>query len=148
MYKPLQHHQGVFLSLLAREWLGLSEREIEKLRKPLGVSAGRNLEERLNLPADGRSDSVVVSRGDHKWGGNGTRYFPPLRRGHHQIIRKISCGCSDGSRSWMQENADPGATGDHGRVFPALHLAPLSPTVSRSVKARGQLVLSDFSHVW
>lgn len=44
-----------------REWLGLSEREIEKLRKPLTSASRRNLlDQRLDLLANGRTDSVLV----------------------------------------------------------------------------------------
>ena len=42
------------------EWLGLSPREVERLRKPLGVSSSALLEERLALRADGQTDSVAV----------------------------------------------------------------------------------------
>lgn len=78
-------YQGVSLSSNAREWLDLSEREIERLRKSLGVSAVRSLEGRLALPADGRSDSAVVSR-EHQGGGGMRRreLFPCLRYHYHR----------------------------------------------------------------
>eukprot|EP00903_Cladosiphon_okamuranus_P019595 g18022.t1 len=42
-----------------QEWLGLSPREVERLRKPLGPSLSPRLEERLTLLADGQTDSVA-----------------------------------------------------------------------------------------
>lgn len=42
------------------QWLNLSPREVERLRKPFGRSFSALLEERLALEADGRSDSVAV----------------------------------------------------------------------------------------
>ncbi|CAN0046136.1 unnamed protein product [Ectocarpus fasciculatus] len=43
-----------------REWLGLSEREIDKLRKPLASASRRNLlDQRLDLQANGQTDSVL-----------------------------------------------------------------------------------------
>lgn len=45
------------------EWLGLSPREVERLRKPLGRAFSARLEERLALLADGQTDSVAVREG-------------------------------------------------------------------------------------
>lgn len=44
-----------------QEWLEFSERELRKISKVLGPPrTGRDLEERLGLLADGKTDSVVV----------------------------------------------------------------------------------------
>lgn len=46
------------------EWLGFTDRELRRLRAALGPRSkrpGRDLDERLGLVADGKTDSVVVS---------------------------------------------------------------------------------------
>lgn len=44
-----------------QEWLEFSERELRKISKVLGPPrTGRDLDERLGLLADGKTDSVVV----------------------------------------------------------------------------------------